>query len=100
MVESNMTPSFTFDSVGAREVVLVRNGFGPYVVFNIDLTGFDTLDGRDMGVGTLLVSPSAYTGGSWYSAWAEKPTLFLLDVEPPDAGEWALGGVWRLEAGG
>lgn len=66
----------------------------------MDLTGLDTLDGRDIGVGTRLVSPSGYTGGSWYSACAENPTRFLLDVEPPDAGEWALGGVWRLEAGG
>lgn len=88
-----MTPSFTFELAGSRELVLVRKGFGPGVLFKIDLTGFETLDGRDIGVGTRLVSPSAYTGGSWYSAWAEKPTLFLLDVEPPDIGEWALGGV-------
>lgn len=79
--------------------MLVRSGLGPEVALRIDLTGLDTLDGRDIGVGTRLVSPSGYTGGSWYSAFAEKSTLFLLDVEPPEIGECALGGVWRLEGG-
>jgi hypothetical protein len=53
-----MTPSLTFESLVSREVVLVRRGLGPWVVFSIDLTGFDTLDGRDTGVGTRFVSPS------------------------------------------
>jgi hypothetical protein len=50
-----------------------------FVTLRIDLTGLDALRDRDTGVGCCFPAvPSIYTGGSLYSAWAEKPTFFRI----------------------
>jgi hypothetical protein len=67
------------------------------VTLRIDLIALPVLDGREMGVGTFFASPSMYTGGSWYCACAEKPTFLRLELEMPDPGVFAPGGVCRLD---
>lgn len=79
-----------------------RLGTRAVVTLRIDLMGFDGLRGRDTGVGCWRKpSPSTKTGGSLYSARAEKPTFFWMRreveaVATVEAGEWKPGGVCRL----
>lgn len=86
-------PRFAFGPVQSARSVFGANGLGPQVTLSIDLIALPVLDGREMGVGTFFGSPSMYTGGSWYCACAENPTLFLLELDMPDPGVFAPGGV-------
>jgi hypothetical protein len=79
-----MTDRVTWVVEGSQSVPAVESRrFGTFVVtLRMDLTGFDALRGRDAGVGCCLTpSPSRYTGGSLYSAWAENPTFFRIRRE-------------------
>ena len=78
-----MAPRVAFELFGSKGVGDDEcKALGLAETLRIDLVGFDELGGREAGVGCwFLALPSVYTGGSLYSACAEKPTFFLMRWE-------------------